>query len=240
MSKHIKLIILVIACGILLYICGSQGWLVPDAVRVVRSDSVEDIEKRAEKKAAEFDEKMEEGKLASGHSVASEYRKLGNEYVKRQEWTPAINSFKKAVEYGLNNAAIHHSLGVSYANRGRQLASSDDFNQAAEHYRLAIEISPSLWEARYGLAILKYYEFDQRDEAVEMVRNIIRGEPEYYPARFALGRFLYEDGKPSEALSVYEETYSMLKQAPDIYENRQFIKQAEQNIQRLMTELSRQ
>lgn len=225
---------IVAVIGTVIYFAGSMGWLVPGPVKRVRGEAVEDIKKRAEAGEALLSENIE-----SGQKVGSDFSRLGMEYLKRREWTPAVDAFVKAIGYGQNQAGIHHSTAVAYANRGKETSNPEDIKKAEEHYNQAIAKNPKMWDSHYGLAVLKYFVKNEKTEALEIVRRIKNREPSYIPARFAAARFIYEGGDPTGALAEYEELYAYLNGRSDSAENREYKKLCKDNITKILSESAR-
>jgi len=233
MRKFIVIFLFAAALGLLFYKYGFRELLTPGAVKKVRGPRLEELRKNAEKAEKDFKKHLE-----SADRVGTAYERLGRTYLKNRNWTPAIQSFQKAVEYGQSGARVHYSLGVAYANRAQDLSDKKDVKEAEKHYRRAMEKNPDFHDAEYGLAILKFYTEDERREGIRILSGLVSRQPDYFRGRFALARFYYEDSRPDMALSVYESLYSDLEASPDSPKIREYRKQCKENISRLMMELS--
>ncbi|MCX8123918.1 MAG: tetratricopeptide repeat protein [Spirochaetes bacterium] len=166
------------------------------------------------------------------------YQNLGAKYNEREAWDPAIDALQKALGYGRNNPLVHYQLAIAYANRGSQLENKDDIDKAHIHYEKALQMDPNFTEAKYGLAILLFYEKENRQKAVQLMEEITKQKPTFYRARFALGRFYYENKDLNRSLSVYQDLYTDLEKldSPLAKEYKQACKE---NIQRITAELAR-
>jgi tetratricopeptide (TPR) repeat protein len=210
MKKLILPLLIIILVGLLLYKYGCEGLFTLGAVKKVRPKGVTEIKKETDESVKRY-----RAQLEGAEKVGSNYEKLGREYVKKGDWTPAIEALTQAIEYGNTGARVHYFLGAAYANRANETAGKDDIEKAEHHYKMAVEKNPKIYDASYGLGILTFYLKKDRDKGIEIMKEISFKEPSYYQARFALGRFYYESGEAARALSVYQDHYSDLQKKPD-------------------------
>jgi len=234
MKKILFFVLFISFIGLLGYKFGFETLFTPGAVKRVRKESLQDIEKSAVEAESRYRKQLE-----SSEKTGNAFEKLGKRYTEHKDWTPAIDSFKKAIEYGSSGARVHFFLGAAYANRGKELAEQSDIKKSEHHYRRAIEINPKLTDAEYGLGILTFYMKKNKGKGISIMKSIAAREPNYYQARFALARFYYENRNPSKSLSVYEDLYSDLNSRPESPKMEQYKKNCKKNISRLMMELSR-
>ena len=234
MKKIILPLMIMLTIGALGYKYGFDTLFTPGAVKKVRASTVEELQESIDDAEKEY-----EDQLASAERVGNAYERLGKEYLKRKEWTPGINALTKAVGYGSNGARTHYFLGLAYANRAKELESRKDIKKAKHHYGRALEENSQLTDAEYGLALVTFYLEKNRKKGITQMKKIVRRDPEYYQARFALGRFLYEDREPARALSVYESLYSDLQKKEESPKIKEMKKNCKENISRLMMEISR-
>lgn len=184
-------------------------------------------------------EKVEVKDPATIGRLAEQYNLLGTIYVERELWTPAIDALNNSMKYGNNSPGIYYSLGLAYANRSVQMNSADDLDKAESCYRKAIEKKPGFHESMYGLAVLLFYHRDKKEEAMKLVNEIVAGNPAFYEARFAQGRFLYETGSREQALSVYQSLASDLEKLPPSGIVNEYKSNCSSNIETLMSELAK-
>ena len=225
------LFISLIVLGIVKY--GAKGLFTPGAVQKVREKSIEEL-----KLDAEENERLFEDELKRADRAGNEYEKLGIKYVRNRNWTPAIESLRKAIEMGASGARTHYFLGLAFANRSRELGGKDDLDSALRHYRRSIEINDKIPDSKYGLALALFYLKDDRKQGIRIMKKLTDLEPEYYRARFALGRFYYEENEAARALSVFKDLHDDLskkKQTPNV---KLFMKKTKESVSRLMMELS--
>lgn len=204
------------------------------SVKVVRDDDIDRLKKKAEKY-----EKGVADRIQSAEKAGNVYQMLGEKYLERKLWDLSIESFGKAIGYGRNTPGIHYSIAVAYANRAKELNNHSDVSKAEYHYRRALEIQPDYLEARYGLGVFLFYIKKDKENGLKVMETVVRRNRNYYRARFALGRFHYEMNHPERALAIYEDLHTDLQGLPDSSDVRELQKSCKENIERLMTELSR-
>lgn len=203
----------------------------------LRSLQINDIEELKEK-IAEYEGS---GRSKAGYvsELSQLHYKLGKKFMERRNWDQAIASLEKSLGYGKDTAATYYSLGLAYANRGKELGRSEDILKAERNYRRALELNRDFSDASYALGILLFYEREEREEGISVMERLIAANRSYYPAHFALGRFYYEVDKKEKALSVYEAIYPELeKRASSSKQYQEYRDSCRENIERLMRELS--
>ena len=203
------------------------------SVRVVTQSEI----KRIEEELSELTAKSSTNPEAV-NKIGVLYQNLGGKYNEKGAWDPAIDALQKALGYGRNTPLVHYQLAIAYANRGTQIENKDDIDKAQIHYEKALQMDPNFIEAKYGLAILLFYQKDNRSKALQLMEEITKQKPTFYRARFALGRFYYENKDLNKSLSVYQDLYTDLEKmdSPLAKEYKQACKE---NIQRITTELTR-
>ncbi|MCU0847678.1 MAG: hypothetical protein MUD12_07305 [Spirochaetes bacterium] len=170
--------------------------------------------------------------------LADLYNQLGTKYLESKTWDPAIDALMKAIKYGKSSSEVHYSLGLAYANRGKDAGGSDDIETAESQYSQALEISPDNKRAAYALGILLFYKKNEKDRALRIMESVSANNKKFYESRFALARFYYEMDMPDKSLRTYEELYADLQKLPDSDISREYKNAAKENISALMQELS--
>ncbi|MFA5520047.1 MAG: hypothetical protein WDA74_12395 [Spirochaetota bacterium] len=236
MMKYFKIIIpaiLVFIIGIYIYNHGVRDLFTLGAVKRVRVQGVEALEREVEINEKKFWDKMQ-----SMEQVGESYKKLGIKYAEMKSWTPAIDTLTKAIEHGQSGAYVHYWLGIAYANRGNELKNKSDIDKAEASYKRALEKIPTLTHAEYGLALLYFYLKEDRGKGLQMMNDIVRKKPDYFDAHFALGRFYYENDEKNKSLSVYQNLYSLLESKKESFQITELKKNCQTNITQLMMEIS--
>ena len=184
-------------------------------------------------------EKEKERSTLAQRKLSTLYYQLGEYQLEKKMWDKAIEAFDKAVKNGYRYERVYYSIGVAYANRGKDAGSSDDLNRAKQNYERSISINSRFYDARYALAILLFYELEKKDEAVEVIELLVKEHPKFYIARFAAARFYYELDKPEKALDMYERLDADLSRLPESADVNEYRKNCRENINRLISELPR-
>ena len=100
-------------------------------------------------------------------------------------------------------------LGASLHQRGR-------FDEAAQHYRRALELNPELREARINLGML-LMDSGALDESVTHFQEAVRQRPEYAVAYYYLGHAYSRQRKLSEALEQFRRSIEVDALLPDAH-----------------------
>ncbi len=204
------------------------------SLRSLQINDIEDIKEKID----EY-ERSGRGKAGNISELSQLHYKLGKKFMERRNWDQAIISFEKSLSYGKDTATTYYSLGVSYANRGKELNKSEDIMKAERNYRRALELNRDFSDASYALGILLFYEKDEREEGIRVMERLIASNRSYYSGHLALGRFYYDVDKKEKALSVYEAIYPELeKRASSSKQFQEYRDSCRENIERLMRELS--
>lgn len=232
-KKTIILILLIVLCVVLGLKFGCRDLWIPGVMKKLGTGSVSSI-----KQDIDDSEKRYRKQLESAEKVGSNYERLGKKYTEQQNWTPALEAFNKALEYGNAGPEIHFLIGATYANRAKETGSKSDIESSERHYKLALSKNPNFHRANYGLGLLSFYIKNDKQKGIEIMRELVSKKNDFYDARFALGRFYYENSEPNKALSVYEELYSDLQKRAKSDDNTTMLKECQANITRIMTELS--
>ena len=106
-----------------------------------------------------------------------------------------------------NNYSAHKMLAEIYEIEG-------GMRKAIDEYVQAIDINKQDYDSYYKIASL-LTQFDKKDEAQEMLGNLLQKKPEYYKATELLGEILIEKEMYKEAVNIYTEG---LKYNPTSYE----------------------
>ncbi|HPJ37945.1 MAG TPA: hypothetical protein PLT75_05850 [Spirochaetota bacterium] len=237
MMKHIPVILCTALCSILC-LQGCGDFSCGDILKPRFANMGKGADIRALKEKINTYETGVKSGSVSPRKLAIAYQQLGERYIAKKMWDPAIDAMKKAIGLGRTNVIVHHALGTAYAYKARETENADFGNLAEHHYKKALEVSPAFVDAAYGLALLQFYVQDKKEEGIRTLEELSAQRPSFYRGRFALGRFYYETGDTRKSLSVYETLYSNLEEAhssPDVREYRRLCKE---NIDRLMQEMS--
>ncbi len=178
----------------------------------------------------------DEEKARSLGRLQSLYFQLGTQYLDQKLWDMAIPAFSSSLKYGKKAPVVYYSMAVAYANRGAENKNRDDLDRAESYYKKTLEIDSSYYEASYGLAVLLFFEKDDKEKALSIMEETAAKNPKFYMAKFGLGRFYYELGQPEKALANYRSLQKDLEKLPDSEAIREYRDQCAENIQRIVSE----
>ncbi len=167
------------------------------------------------------------------------YEQLGDRYLMMGVWEQAIVNLEKVIAQGRQSANLHYSLGLAYANRGRDLNRPEDFDRAESQYRRSLDYGMVRNEAGFALAVLLYYQKNKKDDGLRLMEEFASKNKKHYRSRFGLARMYYDSGRPDQSLATYEELYGDLEKLPDSNVKIEYIEACKNNMQRLQGELAR-
>ena len=116
---------------------------------------------------------------------------LGGYYFGQQEFTQAIEHYKKATEIAPNYSAAYNILGYSYRQQG-------DYANAEQAFKKYIELipnDPNPYDS-YAELLLKMGKFD---DSIVQYRKALSVDPHFVASRFGISADLTYMGKPQEA-----------------------------------------
>jgi tetratricopeptide (TPR) repeat protein len=167
------------------------------------------------------------------------YYQLGLIRFRRQQWRPALESFKKALEIGFkrNPAPVWRSIGdvqlelfdrdsalQAYTEAlrnqpgdsrtllalGRFYLDRGEPDRAAEHLRAALKTDPSL-RAAHPLLGRAYQQSGDLQSAVTLLREAVDTDPADQDSRYTLGRTLLAIGRADEGRAELDK-YERIRQ----------------------------
>ena len=107
----------------------------------------------------------------------------------------AEREFKRAVELSPNYATSHHWYGELLVQTGR-------FDQAFEHYRLALEVDPLSSAIRSDLGLTWFYA-RKYDRAITELKETLQADPKFAHAHQNLARVYAQVGRYKEAVDEH-------------------------------------
>lgn len=220
------------SCGFL----EDTGVFTLPSVKRVTGAGVDDETEKLKKKIKGYEREVDK-KIAAGDRLGDLYEAIALKFLYRENWALAIEFYEKAISFGNSSSEVYRRLGSAYANRGRALDSSSDYDRALYSYNMAIEKKNDNFDARYGYALILHYVKGEKERALEMMEALVQDGPSFFEGRFAYARMLYEDGNPSAALTQYQTILNdLLNSKESLPES--YVDDARQNIHRLNRELS--
>lgn len=95
-------------------------------------------------------------------------------------------------------------LAREYYNLANAYFELEEFDEASEYYRKALQYDPSLVQGSYNLARL-YIQDGRYDDAVVLLESLLERDPENLMVRETLGYALYRAGETGDAVAVFED-----------------------------------
>jgi tetratricopeptide (TPR) repeat protein len=122
---------------------------------------------------------------------------LGGYYFGQQDYTQAIEHYKKATELAPTYSPAYNLLGYSYRQKG-DYANSE---QAFKKYIELIPNDPNPYDS-YGELLLKMGRFD---DSITQYRKALSIDPNFIASHNGIGADLLYKGKPDEAVAEFQQ-----------------------------------
>ena len=132
--------------------------------------------------------------ISQSPSSAAGYRRLGELYLRLQDYARAREIFNKTVVMEPGHAADHYNLGVAHS-RGHA------YDAAVEHMQKAVSIDPEYDLAFYSLGDIYCAKLGNCAGAVDAMEEAVRLKPERASHHVALGRIFMKLNRLEEAIS---------------------------------------
>ena len=149
--------------------------------------------------------------LASERDIPLLYEYLGSSFMRLEEWSNAERVYRRALERGIESAALRVDLGLIQAQRG-------DFLGAEHELLAALSLDELSVAAHYRLADL-YRSRRRHGEAVEHYRQALAVNPRYVYAWNGLGMALAALSQNDEALAAFEKAVAVAPQSAEGFFN---------------------
>jgi len=160
---------------------------------------------RLDEALAEF-----ESYLARHPNDASAQYNAAAALLRRGRIEDAIDGLQRAVTL----ARTPYVLAHTHYQLGNILLKSGDMNSAEKHYRAAVEISPTEYDAHLKLALI-LEQHGRQEEAIAHLRQAANAEkPD--SAYFYLGQAYESEGRLSEALAAYKQALTVVPESEQI------------------------
>ena len=146
--------------------------------------------------------------------------RLAEIYAKSQHLRDAVVQAQEALQIDPHNVDAHRLLARIYVRSLGDLEAGDvqqeNLTKAIEQFQAILKLDPrdtysSLWLARL-------YRFENKhEEAEQVLRGVIRQEPDNEPALEQLSQLLIDEGRPQEAIDLLSQAVSD-SASPDLYD----------------------
>ena len=132
------------------------------------------------------------------------HNQRGVELSAKGQHREAIAEFERALSLAPSHPVVRRNLAHAHGNLAALLLREQAFQEAADQYQAAIELSPK--EQRFyvglGVAFLALREMPQAVEAFRQARDL---DPQNVEVYRYLGETYYRQGDPKEAVRTWEE-----------------------------------
>lgn len=120
----------------------------------------------------------------------------GRAHYELQEFEPAVQDFEQALRLDASLEGVHRELGKALVSLRRN-------DEAAAHFRTALDRNPRDTEARYFLgAVLQ--QLGRHSEAAAMLEPVRGQRPNFFGGHYYAGRALSALGRHAEAIAALE------------------------------------
>jgi len=148
-----------------------------------------------------------EQRIHAAGNIVSAYTLLGAEYQRMGMHRLALAAFQGALEVNPSNPHLLYQAGVA---AGIWAATAPDLVQAQEYFDLArryyervLDQEPFHRQTLYALGILLHFQFEEHQQAEDMVDRFLALSPEDSRGLFLKGRLLAQLGDIAGAAGVY-------------------------------------
>lgn len=126
---------------------------------------------------------------------AEAYNVRGGRELEAQNWSAAVDDFRKGLALKPDDPSLRHRLGTA-------LYQMNDARGAEEQFREVIRRSPEFAKAHFSLGVV-LAAVGRHQEAIESFTNALTHDGGYLQARLQLANVLARSGRPGEALVEY-------------------------------------
>ena len=136
--------------------------------------------------------------------LAKFFKLIGNDKLSKQILVKLVTKYPESY-------MGHKLLAEYYENEG-------GMRRAIDEYVTSIDIKKNDFKSYFKIAKL-LNELDKKNEAIQMLENLLKSKPDYYEASILLGDILCSEERFKEAISVYSEALRYTPNDFDLYYN---------------------
>jgi TolB-like protein/Tfp pilus assembly protein PilF len=141
--------------------------------------------------------------------LAYEYYLRGVDLYTRNDFAMAVEMFRKSAGIDPNYAQTWAHLGTAYtALAAFRFGGQEDYQKALQAYRKALELNPNQIEARIFMANM-FTDTNQVAEAVPLLREVLKTNPNYALAHWELGYAYRFAGLLDESIKECEQARAL-------------------------------
>jgi arylsulfatase A-like enzyme/Flp pilus assembly protein TadD len=134
--------------------------------------------------------------LADSPSISIAQMQLGTALAGLRRYQEALAPLRKAVELMPDSAPAHYELALALYETGA-------WQESAPHFEFVAQKNSKMPDAQYSLASV-YARIKRVPEALELLHNVIRLNPQHFRANLLLGRILTLQDQATEAVPYLE------------------------------------
>lgn len=165
-------------------------------------------------------EKQVEKTLEAVRDEGTYWRLLGLKYMDYKMWDKALEALDQAISIYPEHVILLYNRALSAG----QMALSVDtpelrmnyLARSERGYRRAIALDPKYSPPMYALAVLLVFELNRPNEAAPLLEDFLSIERSDINGRFLLARVYLEEGRASDALTLYDEIIGIAKDRTDV------------------------
>ena len=148
-------------------------------------------------KTGEYNDGVRRLKLLenSSENSADIHALLGQAYADQNDYPAAIEEYKKSLATNGEQPQTHYLYGIALLKNGNPAG-------AVPELREALKSSPDAGK-KYHLAF-SLIQLQQKDEARELLKQVIQQDPKYADAYYELGKLQLEQGDTKAAIASFE------------------------------------
>lgn len=148
-------------------------------------------------KTGEYNDGVRRLKLLenSSENAADIHALLGQAYADQNDYPAAIEEYKKSLATNGEQPQTHYLYGIALLKNGNPAG-------AVPELREALKSSPDAGK-KYHLAF-SLIQLQQKDEARELLKQVIQQDPKYADAYYELGKLQMEQGDTKAAIASFE------------------------------------
>ncbi len=147
--------------------------------------------------------------LAQEPDMSQAWQALALSLRQARRWTEAVDAYRKALSFG-EDATLQFNLAYCLRRAG-------SVTEAVAAYRRAIDLDPTMKEAYYNLGNT-LIAAQRYEEALGVLGEAEKREPDSYRILFNQGLCLYHLGRYDEAIDKYEAALEQ-RETADVYNN---------------------
>ncbi len=142
-------------------------------------------------------------------------RLRGQAYIMLRQWSPALTELRMTLSMTPRDEEARRLLGYAYFSQGVELVNQQNFRDASQSFRSALEYDPQNTSLRYNLAAAMIDSGDVAGGIAE-ARAVVERDPTHADSYDLIGRALAIQGKLEEAVESLRQAVRLKPDDPGI------------------------